>query len=73
MTVAGRQTGTAIGRAEGSPGRRRLDGAKAVSIFGKKRGVKSAIHALNAIRAHAGEGRLMGWLGHLAPAKPGNP
>jgi len=36
----------------------------------KKIAVKAAIHTLNGFSAHAGQSELMGWLDHLAPAKP---
>ena len=57
-------------QAEGSLGRLLVDGEKVVSIFGEKIAVKAAIHTLNGFSAHAGQGELLKWFGHLAPAKP---
>ena len=57
-------------QAEGSLGRLLVDGEKVVSIFGEKIAVKASIHTLNGFSAHAGQGELLKWFGHLAPAKP---
>jgi metallo-beta-lactamase family protein len=57
-------------QAEGSLGRQLVDGANEVSIFGEKIAVKAELHTLNGFSAHAGQGELLGWFRHLAPAKP---
>lgn len=55
---------------DGSLGRRLVDGAKEVSIFGEKVEVKAKIHTLNGFSAHAGQTDLLRWLGVIAPCKP---
>lgn len=54
----------------GSLGRRLVDGAKEVSIFGEKIAVKARIHTLGGFSAHAGQTDLMHWFSIIAPSKP---
>ena len=49
-------------QAEGTLGRRILDGAKAVSIFGEEIYVNASIHNLEGISGHADREGLMNWL-----------
>ena len=55
---------------QGSLGRRLVDGAKDVRIFGEKVVVRAAVHLLGGFSAHAGQSELVEWAGHLAPSRP---
>ena len=57
-------------QAPGSLGRRLVDGAKEVKIFGETIAVKAAIHTLGGFSAHAGQSDLMRWFDVMAPSKP---
>ena len=57
-------------QAEGSLGRRLVDGEKIVSIFGEKIAVKASVHTLNGFSAHAGQTDLLRWIGKLAAVRP---
>jgi metallo-beta-lactamase family protein len=57
-------------QAQGSLGRRLVDGAKEVRIFGEKVVVRAAVHTLGGFSAHAGQSGLVEWAGHLAPSRP---
>lgn len=52
-------------QAEGSLGRRLMDGVKRVKIMGEEIGVKAKIYNLDGFSAHADQGDLLDWLGHL--------
>src|SRR6185295_236072 len=54
----------------GSLGRRLVEGAKMVSIFGEKIVVKAKIHTLGGFSAHAGQTDLLTWFSAIAPSKP---
>ncbi len=54
----------------GSLGRRLVDGADEVTMFGEKIVVKAKIHTLGGFSAHAGQTDLMHWFGIVAPSKP---
>jgi metallo-beta-lactamase family protein len=54
----------------GSLGRRLVDGAASVSIFGEKISVRAQVHTLGGFSAHAGQTDLLRWLGAIAPRKP---
>jgi metallo-beta-lactamase family protein len=53
-----------------SLGRRLVEGAKEVRIFGEKIAVKAKVHTLGGFSAHAGQKDLLGWFGAIAPSKP---
>jgi metallo-beta-lactamase family protein len=50
-------------QAEGSLGRRIVDGAKQVRIMNEPIAVKAQIHTLGGFSAHAGQGELLAWAG----------
>ena len=57
-------------QAQGSLGRRLVDGEKEVKIFGERIAVKATIHTLGGFSAHAGQTDLMRWFDVIAPSKP---
>lgn len=54
----------------GSLGRRLVDGAGRVTIYGEKIAVKARVHTLGGFSAHAGQSDLLDWLSTMVPAKP---
>ncbi|HIG27079.1 MAG TPA: MBL fold metallo-hydrolase [Verrucomicrobiales bacterium] len=57
-------------QAYGSLGRRLLEGAKKVKIFGETIVVRAEIHSLGGLSAHAGQTELLEWFSRIAPSKP---
>lgn len=57
-------------QASGTMGRRIIDGARSVQLFGDTVPVRASVHTLGGLSAHAGQDGLMGWLGGLQ-RKPG--
>jgi metallo-beta-lactamase family protein len=54
----------------GSLGRRLVDGAESVNIFGEKIVVRAQVHTLGGFSAHAGQTDLLKWLSAIAPSTP---
>jgi metallo-beta-lactamase family protein len=54
----------------GTLGRRLVDGAKEVSIFGHHLQVRATVHTLGGFSAHAGQTGLLNWAAPFQPAKP---
>jgi metallo-beta-lactamase family protein len=54
----------------GTLGRRLVDGAQKVKIFGEEIAVKATVHTLGGFSAHAGQKDLLDWFSFLAPARP---
>ncbi len=54
----------------GSLGRRLIDGAPRVNIFGEKIAVRAQVHTLGGFSAHAGQTDLMKWFEVVAPSRP---
>lgn len=52
-------------QAQGTLGRRLVEGARRVNIFGEEVPVQAQIHTLNGLSAHADREALFDWLGHF--------
>lgn len=57
-------------QAAGTLGRRLVDGARRVRIFGEMIAVRAAIHTLGGFSAHAGQSELVQWLAPMARGRP---
>jgi metallo-beta-lactamase family protein len=55
---------------KGSLGRRLLDGAQTVRIFGEDIQVKAKIASMGGLSAHAGQSDLVKWFGQMADSNP---
>jgi metallo-beta-lactamase family protein len=63
VIIVGYQSRTSLGR-------RLVDKAEKIRIFGEEKTVLAQVHTLSGFSAHAGQTDLMNWFSHLAPAKP---
>jgi metallo-beta-lactamase family protein len=57
-------------QAQGSLGRRLVEGEKLVSIHGEKIAVKAQVHTLSGFSGHAGQTDLLRWFSVVAPSQP---
>ena len=57
-------------QAQGSLGRRLVEGARSVSIFGEKISVRAKANTLGGFSAHAGQSDLLKWFAPLAASRP---
>jgi metallo-beta-lactamase family protein len=57
-------------QSHGSIGRRLVEKAQKISIFGEERVVRAQVHTLNGFSAHAGQTDLLKWFSYLASSKP---
>lgn len=57
-------------QSQGSIGRRLVEKAQTISIFGEEKVVKAKVYTLNGFSAHAGQSDLLKWFSYLAPSKP---
>ena len=57
-------------QASGTLGRRLIDGAPQVSIFGERIAVRATVHTMGGFSAHAGQADLLDWLSPLAACRP---
>jgi len=58
-------------QAEGTLGRKLVEGYKFVNIYGERIAVRAQIHKLGGFSAHAGQTDLLKWFNDLAPVRPG--
>ena len=57
-------------QAEGSLGRRLLEGAKSVKLFGEEIAVNARIVNFKGLSSHADRDHLLAWVEHFAPTPP---
>ena len=57
-------------QSHGTLGRKLVDGAKSVMMFGEEIPVRASIHTMGGFSAHADQNGLLDWFGTLAPSRP---
>ena len=57
-------------QSQGSMGRKLVDGAQSVTIFGEEVEVRASIHTMGGFSAHAGQKDLLDWFAGVAPSRP---
>jgi metallo-beta-lactamase family protein len=57
-------------QSHGTLGRKLVDGAKSVRIFGEEIPVRASIHTMGGFSAHADQKGLLEWFGAVAPCRP---
>ena len=57
-------------QSKGSLGRRLIDGAKSVMLFGERIPVRASIRTMGGFSAHAGQSELLDWFAAVAPSRP---
>jgi metallo-beta-lactamase family protein len=57
-------------QSQGTLGRKLVDGAKKVRIFGEEIPVRASIHTMGGFSAHADQTGLLDWFGVMAPTRP---
>ena len=55
---------------QGTLGRKLVDGAQSVNIFGEKIAVQAHIYTINGLSAHAGQTDLLKWFAAVAGSRP---
>ena len=57
-------------QSHGSVGRKLVDGAKKVKLWGEEVPVRASIHTMGGFSAHADQSNLLDWFSVVAPSKP---
>jgi metallo-beta-lactamase family protein len=57
-------------QSQGTLGRKLVDGAKSVTMFGQEIPVRASIHTMGGFSAHAGQNDLLNWFSVVAPSRP---